>query len=813
MDQLVVLQEIHESISKGGDGLKKIDNNTIEGSCPNLVSKLLESTRKGRIDESVCRELSEKLQDVYEVKRLGDICRRAGQPAIAVDTYKRALSLCDDPVLRPVLQNNLGQAHVNQGDLARAEFYYQQAAEIFKKEEDRTGLAHVLGNLGSAYRQSGEWNKAIEKCYQSLKTFEEAGDDLGIAQMTGSIGRIYADMGEMELAARYFEKSLSDFQRLGDKRSAAWVLDRLGRIARERMDWDLALSYFQSSISIFEEMGESSSLAIALSNLGRTFLQMDEPFAAREPLERAVLQVSRQARPGYQNALYYLAKTYSSLAEDNLLQAETREENKDASGEQQRREASRLFSLAADRYQDLASTLDDGKNEIQAEAALAKSRSYLSQISYQTSDDGALVLVDKALSSLDNAADNATDDKKAMIQNLQRIISGMKEVYSLGSLSLDEMQCSRALTNSSEYLMGAANGLESEEAAESLCRALKGINAGIEAERSAKDPAERFQTAGSELLIAKEHLARAETGKARRFTELIENAAAILKESASKSGEEGQEDGSESSSKRAFCGDERAALLAIAGAMAAYSLERIEEESEMLAWDEALHLLPAPETAERADLPVQGTTEGEASEDDASEEMASVEVISDEANSVEVISDEVTPVEMDSRQKIKAKELIPADGCRGGIRISADETEKADEGFLLTVKSDLACQSTGQLLLPEDRQPAEKRLFSADIELFPSKDQERQPAEVKDADQSVPRSQVDQNYAQDDSEEAADTGVEDLGPLFSSAPNGPELEEEVQPSPLVHPKALVILKALTLLVAMLLVIEAILYLI
>lgn len=793
MDQLVVLQEIHESISKGGDGLKKIDNNTIEGSCPNLVSKLLESTRKGRIDESVCRELSEKLQDVYEVKRLGDICRRAGQPAIAVDTYKRALSICDDPVLRPVLQNNLGQAHVNQGDLARAEFYYQQAAEIFKKEEDRTGLAHVLGNLGSAYRQSGEWNKALEKCYQSLKTFEEAGDDLGIAQMTGSIGRIYADMGEMELAARYFEKSLSDFQRLGDKRSAAWVLDRLGRIARERMDWDLALSYFQSSVSIFEEMGESSSLAIALSNLGRTFLQMDEPFAAREPLERAVLQVSRQARPGYQNALYYLAKTYSSLAEDNLLQAETREENRDASGEQQRREASRLFSLAADRYQDLASTLDDGKNEIQVEAALAKSRSYLSQISDQTSDDGALVLVDKALSSLDNAADNATDDKKAMILNLQRIISGMKEVYSFGSLSQDEKQCSRALTNSSEYLMGAANGLESEEAAESLCLALKGINAGIEAERSAKDPAERFQTAASELLIAKEHLARAETGKARRCTDLIENAAAILKESASKSGEEGQEDGSESSSKRAFCGEERAALLAIAGAMAAYSMERIQEESEMLAWDEALHLLPASETAERVDLPAQETTEEDASE------------------------------EMDSRQKIKAKEQIPADGCRGGIRISADETEKADEGFLLTVKSNLACQSTGQLLLPEDRQPAEKRLFSADIELFPSKDQERQPAEVRDADQNGPAGQAPdiespgrpgyQNYAQDDSEEAADTGVEDLGPLFSSAPNGPELEEEVQPSPLVHPKALLILKALTLLVVMLLVIEAILYLI
>jgi len=280
MDQLVVLQEIHESFFKGGDGLKKIDNCAIEGCCPKLVGKLLDGSRKGRIDERICRELSENLQDVYEVKRLGDICRRAGQPAIAADTYKRALSICDDSVLRPVLQNNLGQAHAIQGDLAKAEFYYKQAAEIFKTEGDQTGLAHVLGNLGSAYRQNGMWNSAIEHSYQSLKTFEEAGDDLGIAQMTGSIGRIYADMGENDLAARYFEKSLSDFQKLGDRKSAAWVLDRLGRIARERMDWDEALSYFQSSVSIFEEMGECSSLGVALSNLGRTFLQMNEPFAA-----------------------------------------------------------------------------------------------------------------------------------------------------------------------------------------------------------------------------------------------------------------------------------------------------------------------------------------------------------------------------------------------------------------------------------------------------------------------------------------------------------------------------------------------------
>ena len=48
MDQLVVLQEIYESFSKGGDGLQKISSKAIEGSCPELTAKLLKAPRMAR---------------------------------------------------------------------------------------------------------------------------------------------------------------------------------------------------------------------------------------------------------------------------------------------------------------------------------------------------------------------------------------------------------------------------------------------------------------------------------------------------------------------------------------------------------------------------------------------------------------------------------------------------------------------------------------------------------------------------------------------------------------------------------------------
>jgi len=363
MDQLVVLQEIYASFSKGKGSLKEIDINAIEGCCRDLVARLLEDSLNGRIEEGICQELSEKLTDVYELKRLGDICRQVGHFRLATETYKRAISLCLDPVLSPILKNNLGQAYVDQGDMRRALSCYQEAAEIFSREGDRISLAHVLGNLGSAYRKMGDSSRAIEHAHRSLKIFEEDGDSLGIAQMTGSIGRIYADMGERELAGRYFERSLADFQRQGDKRGAAWILSRLGWMARESGDLDRALGYMHSSISIWEEMGESANLGAVLADLGTTLVQMGQPSAARSPLERAVLLIPEHSRPDYQKALSSLARAYSSLAEESIREAIKADGSGTPSGQEKRKEAARLFVRSADRYQELAEILPEEERD------------------------------------------------------------------------------------------------------------------------------------------------------------------------------------------------------------------------------------------------------------------------------------------------------------------------------------------------------------------------------------------------------------------------------------------------------------------
>lgn len=302
MDQLVVLQEIYESYGKGRGALRTINPISITGNCADLIGKLLEYGQRGEIDEGVCQQLADQLGDLYEIKRLGDICRRASLYDLALRCYNKALSLTNDSHIRHVLLSNLGEVHARQGDLGRAVLYYKKAASGFDSEADSLGSAHILGNLGSAYRRGQKWDEAIESCHKSLKIFEKLGDGYGVAQMTGSLGRVYAEMGERELALLYYQRSLRDFEKLGDLRNVAWLFDRLGRIDAEMKNWDSAAKYYNKSVSIFEDLGQYQNVGVVLSNLGRLNLEKGDPVAARDYLERCLKLIRQEIEPVYPNA-------------------------------------------------------------------------------------------------------------------------------------------------------------------------------------------------------------------------------------------------------------------------------------------------------------------------------------------------------------------------------------------------------------------------------------------------------------------------------------------------------------------------------
>ena len=802
MDQLVVLQEIYESFSKGGDGLQKISSKAIEGSYPELTARLLESAKKGEIDEDVCRQLSGCLVDVYEIKRLGDICRGAGMYALAINSYNKALSLCRDSVLRPVLQNNLGQAYARQGDLARAAFYYKKSACCFEKSGDLIGLAHVLGNLGSAYRQNRDWDQAIEYCYRSLKTFEEKKDDLGIAQMTGSLGRIYADMGERDLASRYFERSLDDFQRLGDKKSAAWILDRMGRIAGQRYDWDGALSCYQQSLALFEEQGHIPSKGIVLSNMGRMHLEKGDVSKARECLENAIPLIGHNIQPSMVNALSSLAATYSTLAKGSLREAEDNEDLGLGSGRLQRQEASRNFSLASDCFLELMSALPGMQADIRRKARVAKCRSCLARISGYTSDEEAVDLTEKALISLDSAAENADEPESSGIDGLKRTISGMKEARSIGLMGDEPWRLSRSVCNAIEHLLAGARSCDSSDANSSLIFALEGFLASMNAERTAEDPANTLNSAVEELRHAGKHLSALKKDPRDRDARRLMEAAAILegqKSSNDISGLAGEEDGSDN----LICyGPERDALLLIAGAMANSLLEQIDDTREILTWDESLNLIPNEKRVEidfvEEDVEKDIEKYGEGCERDEG-------ISSDLEEDYEMLPD----LEI-SEDRMQAQDLILADGTVEPSEFYLSEIVYPTENWLVPVRGSTLCKKGNPIGFSSWRQSQFYGSGGRDNLERPGDN----PEKIEDDIDTGLLEALNLNGCGAEPDERRESGLENAGQEFREAV--PEVEEKEGKnwiSLFGSETAVVLIKAMTVLVILLMAVEAVLYLI
>ncbi len=529
MNQLVVLQEIYESFSRGAETLFEIDPRLVEGNCSEQIRKLLQSSKQGRIDEDLCLKLADCLDDVYEIKRLGDICRRAGLYSLAIRCYNKALSITRDQNVRPVLLNNLGQVYARQGDPGRAAIFYQKAVGGFESVGDQSGLAHILGNLGAAYRRGKNWDKAVEHCYRSLKTFEEIKDEFGAAQMTASLGRIYAEMGERDLAARYFEKSLKDFQKLGDKKSAARILDRMGRICAEGRSWDDAIRYYNKSLSLFDEIGQNQNSGIVLSNLGRMHLEKGEAVFARDSLERALKLMRREMQPAYQNAVASLAATYSLMARGYLEEAEPfgpMSAQGDRKDNENLKLASQYFARASDRYQELLSFPKTDHPQLKVAASVTRSLSYLSRLQANSPEAEAVNLAERATSALNNAVANSEGPEKIRIEALQRVLTGMKEVWSAGLLESEPWRMTKSLANAAEYMLGGA--CSTGEANSCLCDALRSLSGAIEAEKRREDPIEQLKSAASHLRRAENRLKASETDWSRQSALQIGVAAQLM---------------------------------------------------------------------------------------------------------------------------------------------------------------------------------------------------------------------------------------------------------------------------------------------
>jgi len=608
MDQLVVLHEIFESFAKDRGSLQAIDPESIEGSCSAQVRKLLQGAQQGEIDADFCNGLLECLTDIFEIKRLGDICRRAGLFEVALQCYNKALSQGPDDNVRSVLLNNLGQVYAREGDLGKAALYYKKAAEGFEKVGNASGVAHVMGNLGSAYRRGYEWDRAVEHCFKSLRAFEKLNDEFGVAQIMGSLGRLYAEMGERDLGVRYYEKSLREFERLGDKKNAAWLLNRLGRIKAEMERWEEASRCFNQSLAIFDELGMPQNSGIVLTNLGRMYLDQGRLEMATETLEKGLKLIRQEMLPAYPNAVAALAACNSTMAHQYLQEAASNAQEQTAKTKGVVQGASEIINLSSqlyasssDRYLELTTIPKVTLGELKVASSQARSLSYLARLHDPARERERVALVERAISALQNALANSGGHERIQIAAVQRSLQGMKELWSIAASQNEPWKLVSMLAAATEYLMGGSRDLcDATGGAGEACRciydALQGIGSSIEEERQRRDPSTKLVEASANLRRSEERFQALGTEQSReasvrmgRAAQILESLIALCQDAGSETSTSSKS-GMDKVSNLLNYGAHQEALLQIGWTLVENGMARTERAGFVYIWDDAMNL-------------------------------------------------------------------------------------------------------------------------------------------------------------------------------------------------------------------------------
>ncbi|HEY3170658.1 MAG TPA: tetratricopeptide repeat protein [Thermoanaerobaculia bacterium] len=160
-----------------------------------LVPLLIESFEKLEMREEAlkCRFLE------------GIVLKEADQPSRAIETFRRiragARGMGNDQLLATAL-TNLAQLHASLGEAEEALDASRHALLVWKRLENRVGVAKVHWGMGDLLRVKGQPSSAIDAYRSAQKEFAAIGMRGDVAALQLVVADLLLDLGENEAARR-----------------------------------------------------------------------------------------------------------------------------------------------------------------------------------------------------------------------------------------------------------------------------------------------------------------------------------------------------------------------------------------------------------------------------------------------------------------------------------------------------------------------------------------------------------------------------------------------------------------------------------
>ncbi len=169
-------------------------------------------------------------------------------------------------VARGLLYLGVMQGMSNEED-DRSSLLHEKSLRLFRKLNDRPGIALALNLLGVIAFQKNELIKAEGLLNESLALQKELGDPWYIAFTMQNFPPLALLNGDLKKAREYAEEEVYWFEQAGDQRGIARSLVDFGDIAQLEGDYSLAATIYNRALSQLFQLGDRLSVAGTLELL------------------------------------------------------------------------------------------------------------------------------------------------------------------------------------------------------------------------------------------------------------------------------------------------------------------------------------------------------------------------------------------------------------------------------------------------------------------------------------------------------------------------------------------------------------------
>lgn len=232
------------------------------------------------------------LEDGNSSQSLGDIYSRLGFIDNSLYYFNEALQLYkqeENFIGIANVHRSLGGIKLKQRNYDESRIHYVESMKFYQKEESQLGVANVLHNFGELEFRLKNCNEAKVHFEKSLKIYQDENFQIGIANVLKSLGGLESSYGNSEIALNYLNDALKLYKQEQNQLGKANVYQKQGDILLSFTDYTNALNRYNQAVKIYESEKTPLGLAITLAGVIRCnhYLDRNQKLVAFQAIKAA----------------------------------------------------------------------------------------------------------------------------------------------------------------------------------------------------------------------------------------------------------------------------------------------------------------------------------------------------------------------------------------------------------------------------------------------------------------------------------------------------------------------------------------------